>query len=305
MIRARVGALRAASDRPFNLNFFAHRAPDGGDTRAAAQTLRSAYAAHGLPLPEVLPATGREAPFDPFGARQLDLVLELRPPVATFHFGLPGADAVRAMKAAGIVLGATATTVAEAVQVEAAGLDFVVAQGFEAGGHRGAWRETMPHEGVGTLALVPQVVDAVSLPVVAAGGIGDARGIVAALALGAAGVQMGTAFLRCPEAETPAATRARLEDASDTDTVVTALVSGRANRVAGRAWQTLPADAHLPFPLQYALSHPLAECAPDAFGTAQYGQAAALARPVDAETLVGDLVTETRTLIGRWRPIEV
>ena len=200
------------------------------------------------------------------------------------------------MREAGIVVGATATTCAEAQAVEAAGCDFVVAQGFEAGGHRGSHAPTGPDGGIGTLALVPQVVDATALPVIAAGGIADARGIVAALALGAAGVQLGTAFLRCPEAATDPARRARLASAADTDTIVTATVSGRANRVTGSTWaRRLNARAapHLPFPLQYALSGPLSAAAGEANAVHQYGQAATLARELPARELMAALITET------------
>jgi len=193
-------------------------------------------------------------------------------------------------------LGATATTVAEAMAVEAAGCDFIVAQGFEAGGHRGAHTNTPPDGGIGTLALVPQVVDMVSIPVIAAGGIGDARGIAAALALGAAGVQLGTAFLRCPEAETDTSQRARLGRAADTDTIVTSMISGRANRVAvgPRAWHLSSAAAsYMPYPLQYALSGPLLDAGGEDYAAHQYGQAASLACEMPAGELVRALVTET------------
>lgn len=134
------------------------------------------------------------------------------------------------MKGAGFVLLLSATDVAEARALEAAGMDAVIAQAWEAGGHRGSHVPTAPLDGVGTMALVPQIVDAVSVPVIAAGGIGDGRGIAAALALGAAGVQMGTALLRCPEAATDPASRARLRQATDRDTLMTDAVSGRSAR---------------------------------------------------------------------------
>jgi nitronate monooxygenase len=293
-IRERVAALRSATNRPFNLNFFAHTEPQGGATEfeASRAALKHDYAALDLGDPPQIPVSGSPG----FGADQLSLLLELRPAVASFHFGLPGDTAIAALREAGIIFGATATTVAEAIAVEAGGCDFVVAQGFEAGGHRGAHENTGPDHRIRTLALVPQVVDAVAIPVVAAGGIGDARGIVAALALGAAGVQMGTAFLRCPEAETDTPRRARLARATDTDTIVTSVISGRANRVAVGHWaQRLSsvAASHMPYPLQYALTGPLLEAGGEDYAAHQYGQAASLALEMPAGELVRALVSET------------
>ena len=292
--RERVEALRSASNRPFNLNFFAHRPPeaDAEELAAAHASLSDDYAALGLGVPPEVALTGGPG----FGAEQLELLLELRPAVASFHLGLPEAKAISTLRDAGIILGATATTVAEACKVEAAGCHFIVAQGFEAGGHRGAHEHTAPDQGIGGLALIPQVVDAVTIPVLAAGGIGDARGIVAALALGAAGVQMGTAFLRCPEAETDAPRRARLAEARESDTSVTTLISGRANRAAlGPKARRLndSATRELPYPLQYGLSGPLMDADEAGYGAMQYGQSARLARELPAAQLVESLVAET------------
>ncbi|GMG84420.1 nitronate monooxygenase family protein [Paralimibaculum aggregatum] len=297
----RAGDIAAAArltNRAVNLNFFANRAAVEGPGRpdAARAAAAPAYAALGLGAPpEALPAEGLAATGDGFGAAELALLLAVRPRVASFHFGLPDRDAVAALKAAGIRLGATATTTAEARAVEEAGCDFVVAQGFEAGGHRGAHAPTAADGGVGTLALVPQIADAVTLPVVAAGGIADGRGIAAAFALGAAGVQLGTAFLRCPEAATDAPRRARLAAATDSDTIVTAAVSGRSNRIAaGPGLRALAAGAPacLPFPTQYALSGPLRAAGGADYAAHQYGQAAALARELPARELVAALAAE-------------
>ncbi len=293
-IEAQVAALRALTNRPFNLNFFTHPAPLAAaeDVAAARAAIAVEHAAFGLGEPPAATASGPPG----FDRAELELLLALRPRVASFHFGLPDPDALAALRQAGIVVGATATTSAEARAVEAAGCDFVVAQGFEAGGHRGSHAPTAPDGGIGTMALVPQVVDAVALPVIAAGGITDARGIVAALALGAAGVQLGTAFLRCPEAATDAPRRARLASATDTDTIVTATVSGRANRVTGSRWArrlNARAAAHLPFPLQYELSGPLSAAADEIAAVHQYGQAATLARELPARDLMAALLTET------------
>jgi len=299
MVCDRVARLRAATDRPFNLNFFAH-APPAADAehRAAARAALSAdYEALGLGPPPEPPGKGPAG----FGADRLALLLELRPAVATFHFGLPEAQALARLRGAEIVVGATATTTAEARAVAEAGCDFVVAQGFEAGGHRGAHRATAPAEGVGLMALVPQVVDAVSIPVVAAGGIGDSRGIAAAFALGADGVWMGSAFLLCPEAETDAPRRARIAAAADTDTTVTSAISGRANRVSASPFvrrQTETGAPPLPFPLHYALSGPVTTAGGEPCAAHQYGQAAGLARGEPAGALVARLARETEARLA-------
>ncbi|MGF1502786.1 MAG: NAD(P)H-dependent flavin oxidoreductase [Paracoccaceae bacterium] len=298
-----IADLATRTNRGFNLNFFANRAAVEGapPLEPARAAVAPGFAALGL---GAVPADAPE-PGDGFGAEELALLLETRPKIATFHFGFPDAGAISALKDAGIRLGSTATTTAEAEAIEAAGLDFVIAQGFEAGGHRGAHAPTEADGGVGTLALGPQIADAVGLPVVAAGGIADGRGIAAAFALGACGVQLGTAFLRCPEAATDAPRRARLAAARDTDTVVSPIVSGRANRIAvGPGLRKVAAAgvATLPFPSQYALSGPLREAGGEAYAAHQYGQAAALARAVPAGELLEALAAEARarmTWLGR------
>ena len=149
-------------------------------------------------------------PSDPlprFDEERLQSLLDLRPPVVSFHFGLPPADTMRRIKRSGAVVLSSATTVAEARKLEAEGADAIIAQGLEAGGHRGTFTQGDGAGLTGTMALVPQAVDAVGVPVIAAGGIADGRGIAAAFALGASGVQIGTAFLGCPEAVVPAVHR--------------------------------------------------------------------------------------------------
>ena len=300
-LRAAVTGLRGATDGPFNLNFFIQEAPrtEPAALQATRQRLAPWYSAAGLGAPpESLPELG-----PCFDDARLALLLEIRPAVVSFHFGLPAPDAILALKDAGIVLIATATTVAEARVLERAGVDAVIAQGYEAGGHRGAHQPTAPGDGVGSLALIPQVVDAVGVPVIAAGGIGDGRGIAAAFALGASGVQMGTAFLSCPEAGTDAPRRARLRHATDTDTMVTDAFSGLSAR-AMRSRYAEALDEHrepLPaFRQMYALTDPLVAAGPeDEVSFHLYGQTAALNRELAAPDLMGKLTREAAEAFAR------
>ena len=169
-------------------------------------------------------------PFLPFDQERLELIRELRPRVVSFHFGLPSSNATQEVKASGCVVLSSATTVAEAQQLEAGGADAIIAQGIEAGGHRGTFTKSPGAGTIGTLALVPQIVDAVRVPVIAAGGISDGRGIAAAFALGASGVQMGTAFLGCPEAKVLPVYREALRAATEEETVITRAFTGRPAR---------------------------------------------------------------------------
>lgn len=307
-VRALAEDMGGLSNRPFSMNFFVrNQLPSAGpDAMATARKkLQPFYDELGLgAVPQDLPE-----PTLGFTMETAELVAELRPAVVSFHFGMPDSASVALLKDAGIVLMCSATTVAEARFLEDAGVDVVIAQGWEAGGHRGSHAPNLPGDGVGTLALVPQVVDAVSVPVVAAGGIGDGRGIAAAFALGASGVQIGTGFLSCPEASTDGARRNLLAKASDADTMVTDAVSGRCARGArSRYAETLALVAgRLPdFPLLYGLTRPLLDAAAeqesDAVSFLLYGQAAALNRPLPAAELVKRLVEEAREVFGRLVP---
>ena len=235
-LAAAVAEVRARTGRPFNLNFFAHAepAPDPGRARAWLDRLAPYYAELGLDPPATL--AGGRAPFD---AGFCTLVEALRPAVVSFHFGLPEAALMARVKATGAAVLASATTPEEAVWLVARGVDAVIAQGSEAGGHRGTFAEDWRGGGgmIGTLALVPQVVDAVAVPVIAAGGIADGRGIAAALALGAAGVQIGTAYLFTPEAAIGRRTARRWRGLGRRD-----LRHQRAHRPAGAGGDE-PADA--------------------------------------------------------------
>ena len=303
-LRATAETLRAGTNRPFNLNFFAHPEPREDPERDARTRERVAPFYQELDLGEP-PARG-EAPWDSFTAAKLSVLLEVRPAVVSFHFGLPPLEMVRALQEAGSRILCSATTVAEARQLEAAGIDAVIAQGWEAGGHRGTFETSYEDFGVGTLALVPQVVDAVSLPVIAAGGIADGRGIAAAFALGASGVQMGTAFLACPEANVSDRDRAALRQARDDDTRLTRAFSGRPARARKSRYIEAMAAERAPlaaFPTMYSFSDPLraaGEAADsDDFQFLLYGQAAALNRELPAAELVERLVEETRSVLKR------
>ena len=195
-LREQTAKIRSRTRKPVNLNFLCHVVPkkDAAIEDAWRKRLAPYYAELGIG------AVGASAILGPFNAEMCDAVLEVRPEVVSFHFGLPDASLVERIKAAGSVILSSATTVAEARWLEAHGADAVIAQGAEAGGHRGMFLTSDVSSQVGTLALVPQIVDAVKIPVIAAGGIANGRGIAAALALGASGVQCGTAYLFCPEA---------------------------------------------------------------------------------------------------------
>ncbi len=300
-VRAAADEMRAGTNRPFNLNFFIHDAPHTDPAVLQHTRERLAPWYHKLGLgdpPATLPDIGPG-----FDGAKLALVLDLRPPVVSFHFGAPGPAAVTALKQAGIRLLSTATTVAEARVLQASGMDAIIAQGYEAGGHRGAHHPRAPGDGIGTLALVPQVADAVTVPVIAAGGIGDGRGIAAAFALGAAGVQMGTAFLSCPEAGTDPARRARLRRAQDNDTMMSDAFSGRAARTLRSRYAEAMDATRAPLPgfmQMYTLSDPLVTAgAEDEANFHLYGQSAALNRELPAADLMRWLVNDTADAFAR------
>ena len=193
----------------------------------------------------------------PFDERMCGVVEEVRPEVVSFHFGLPAPGLVQRLRGHGMKILSSATSVEEARWLEERGCDAVIVQGLEAGGHRAMFLETDVAAQVGLCALLPQVADAVSIPVIAAGGIGDARGVVAALALGASGVQMGTAYLFCPEANVSPGYRQALRETTDTGTAVTNLFSGRPargilNRYLRETARCPPAPWPFPMPRRWS-----------------------------------------------------
>ena len=287
-------AVRQQTDRPFGMNLFiqATPTPDEATVQAALQRLAPLYAELGL-VPEV-PSQWCED-----FAAQLDALVALRPAVASFTFGILSAAQVARLQAAGCLVVGTAPTVAEAQAWAAVGADAVCASGMEAGGHRGTFLGDFPSSLVGTLALVPQCVDALDIPVIAAGGIMDGRGMAAAQALGAQAVQMGTAFLACPESSIGPAYRQALAQAKDTDTRLTRVFSGRPARgIVNPMMEALAADEALvpPYPIQNALTGPLRRSAA-AQGRASHlslwaGQGVAAVRPMPAAQLVAMLAKE-------------
>ena len=300
-VRAQFEATRELTEGPFNINFFVHQPPAVPSDGAAVmrEKLSPYYQELGLgEVPEL------SCPFEPFGRETLELVLELEPDVVSFHFGLPQPDMIDALKSAGATILSSATTVSEARTLASAGADAIIAQGSEAGGHRGSFEDPLVSGAVGTLALVPQVVDAVSVPVIAAGGIADGRGIAAAFALGASGVQMGTAFLPCPESGASPLYRKVLAGLRDDGTRLSRLYTGRLARfIVDRLVGELASfeDEAAPFPLQESLTSALftdstkRESAD--FGVLLSGQAAPLNRILPAAELVDTLVAEAKAVL--------
>lgn len=231
--REQVGILRQRVSAPVNLNYFCHTPVDADPAREAGWRKRLTPYFHELGLdPAASITAANRAPFD---EAMCAVIEELKPEVVSFHFGLPPAAMMKRIKAAGAVVLASATIVKEAIWLEQHGADVIIAQGAEAGGHRGMFLTENIHEQPGTFALVPQVVDAVKVPVIAAGGIADGRGIAAAFALGASAVQIGSAYLRCPESKVSAPARELFKQSGDASTVITNVMTGRPARgVANR-----------------------------------------------------------------------
>ncbi len=296
-IREAVNTIRVGTSRSINLNFFCHTPPDVDRARLLAWRARLApyYIEQGLdPDAPLAPPSAT-----PFSAESCSLVEEFTPQVVSFHLGLPEPSLLDRVKATGARVVGSATTVREARWLEERGCDAIIAMGLEAGGHRGIFMSTDISRQVGTFALVPQVADAVRVPVIAAGGVGDARGIVAAFALGASAVQMGTAYLFCPEAELTPVHREALKTAADDDTMLTNVFTGRPARgIVNRLMLEIgPISADAPgFPLASSAVLPLAAKSAAAgsrdFMSLWSGQAARLARELPAGELTRVLAAE-------------
>jgi nitronate monooxygenase len=302
--RTELGIIRQRTARPINLNFFCH-APARFDARREAawrERLKSYSVEHGLD-PGMPVAESNRAPFD---EAFCEVVEDFKPEVVSFHFGLPEPELLDRVRATGARIVSSATTVAEARWLAERGCDAVIAQGLEAGGHRGMFLDHAIATQIGTFALVPQVVDAVGVPVIAAGGIADARGIVAAFALGAAAVQIGTAYLACPEAKLSPLHRQALREAPADGTALTNVFTGRpARSIMNRLMREVGpmAEAAPAFPLAEGAVMPL-RSASEPKGSADFmslwsGQAAALSRAMPAGELTRRLAAEA---LAKLRP---
>ncbi|MBU4181184.1 MAG: nitronate monooxygenase [Gammaproteobacteria bacterium] len=257
-LQRELAALSNGTQRPWNVNFFCHTPPEHDAAREAVwrAALAPFYAEAGLDLAAVPAGAGRV----PFSAASADILEPFRPPVVSFHFGLPAPELVARVKSWGSVVLSSATTVDEARWLVAHGADAVIAQGLEAGGHRGHFLSHDLSQQMGTFTLLPQIAAAVDVPVIAAGGIADAAGVAAAIALGAAGVQVGTAYLCSAEATTSALHRAALQSAAARHTAVTNVFTGRPARgIVNRVMRELgPLSPAAPaFPLATAAMAPL------------------------------------------------
>jgi nitronate monooxygenase len=296
-IQQDIATIRKLTTRPFAVNLFSPQAqlPLNNGVNAVSDFLRPYHERLGLKAPE-LP----QKPIEDFD-EQLDAVAKAAPPIVSFTFGLLPAKASERLKSQGTYLMGTATTIDEARQLERADVDAVIAQGSEAGAHRGTFAVPAEEALIGTVALVPQVVDAVRVPVIASGGIMDGRGLVAALALGASAVQMGTAFLACKEAGTNAAHREALKSEHDSRTTLTRAFSGRMARGLSNEfiekWNAA-AMTHLPYPWQNAFTQSMRRAAASAKDAGLLslwaGQGVGMLRETTAAQLMKELENEIK-----------
>jgi nitronate monooxygenase len=269
-LQAQLQALSQATDKPYNVNFFchAHPTPDAAQESAWREQLQPFYRELDLDAANIASGPGRV----PFNHASADVLEAFRPAVVSFHFGLPSPELVARVKNWGTIVLSSATTVDEALWLQAHGADAVIAQGLEAGGHRGMFLSSDVSTQMGSFALLPQIVQAVRMPVIAAGGIADAAGVQAAKALGAAGVQIGTAYLCSDEASTSALHRTALQSRAARHTALTNVFTGRPARgIVNRAMQMLgPISPLAPaFPLATAAMAPL-RAAAEAQGSSDF-----------------------------------
>ncbi len=261
-LHSELTAIKAATSKPYNVNFFCHTPPKPDAARETAwrKALAPYYAEFGIDADSIPAGPGR----NPFSHEAADVLEAFKPPVVSFHFGLPSADLLKRVRNWGSKILSSATTIEEAHWLEANGVDAIIAQGLEAGGHRGMFLTDDLNSQVGTFALLPQIVQAVNVPVIAAGGIADAQSVTAALQLGAAGVQVGTAYMLCHEATTSALHRVALQSAAASTTALTNLFTGRPARgMVNRVMQELGSINPLSpeFPLATSALAPLRNAA--------------------------------------------
>jgi nitronate monooxygenase len=297
-MRQELNALRSKTGKPYNVNFFCHTPPSPNPERENAwrKLLAPYYERYGLDPAQITAGAART----PFNHEAADVLEEFRPAVVSFHFGLPASDLLARVKSWGSKILCSATTVAEARWLEEKGVDAIIAQGVEAGGHRGMFLTSDLTTQVGTFALVPQIIAAVHVPVIAAGGIADARGVAAALKLGAAGAQLGTAYLLCPEATTSKVHRAALQSEVARHTALTNLFTGRpARSIVNQVIRELgPINPAAPeFPLAAAALAPL-RAHGESHGSGDFsplwsGQNASGCREIPAAELTRQIMSES------------
>ncbi|PMX20230.1 MULTISPECIES: nitronate monooxygenase family protein [unclassified Pseudomonas] len=293
-LREALATIRQGSTRPINVNFFCHQPPlvDDERDRQWKHLLEPYYRELGADFDAPTPVSNR-APFDDAACQVVEAFC---PEVVSFHFGLPEKALLDRVKATGAKVLSSATTVEEAVWLEQQGCDAIIAMGLEAGGHRGIFLSDDLNTQIGLMALVPQIVDAVSVPVIAAGGIGDARGIVAAFALGASAVQMGTAYLFTPEANVSASHHHALRHAQASETALTNLFTGRPARgIVNRVMRELGAINPLApaFPRAGGALMPLKAKDEAGFSNLWSGQALRLGKDIGTFELTRELARQT------------
>lgn len=303
--RRLIAEFRARTDRPLNVNVFCHQPASTNAAQEAAWLVRLApeFARYGAQPPAELASIYESFLTDD---AKLEVLVAERPAVVSFHFGLPDARRIAALQAAGITLFATATNLAEAQFAAAAGIDAIVAQGYEAGGHRGVFDPASSDTKLGTLAFTRLLVRKLDVPVIAAGGIMDGAGIAAALTLGAAAAQLGTAFVACPESAADAGYRAALASPAAEQTIMTAAISGRPARCLANRFtalgKTIPAGAIPDYPRAYSAGKALHAAAKASgqfgYGAQWAGQGAPLARSLPAAELVAQLHRELQTALA-------
>lgn len=298
--RAMIEATRAGTDRAFNVNLFVHARPraDAACEREWIEALRPLFQEYDAEPPAALRTIYTSFADDD---DMLEMLVEVAPPAVSFHFGVPSADRIVSLKGAGCVLLASATSLGEAQQLEAAGIDMIVAQGWEAGGHRGVFDPGAVDDQLGTMALTRLLVTQTDLPVIAAGGIMDGAGICAALSLGAVAAQLGTAFIACPESSADGPYRAALASKSARHTVMTRTISGRPARCLANRFTRWGADIEISapdYPIAYDAGKALNAAAKAAgepgFGAQWAGQGAPLHRAMPAARLVEVLWQEAQ-----------
>ncbi|WP_248740580.1 NAD(P)H-dependent flavin oxidoreductase [Pseudomonas sp. MWU12-2029] len=299
-LREELKAIRQGTDKPFNVNFFCHQPPAADEQRARdwKNLLEPYYRELGADFDAPTPVSNR-APFD---AAACEVLEEFRPKVVSFHFGLPEKSLLDRVKATGAKILSSATNVDEAIWLEQNGCDAIIAMGYEAGGHRGMFLSDDLSSQVGTFALVPQIVDAVKVPVIAAGAIADARGVAAAFMLGASAVQVGTAYLFTPEAKVSASHHKALRTAKDSETAITNLFTGRPARgILNRVMREVgPMSDKAPaFPLAGGALMPLRAKDEADFSNLWAGQAFTLGKELSSAELTRQLAEGALAKLAR------